>query len=121
MNITNREEKKTELYTKYLSNIVITPEEQNNFYHVYHIYSILSQYRETIKETLLRHDIPSVVYYPIPLHLQKALSFLGYKEGDFPVAEEISKDILSLPIYPELPDEEVYEISQIILRCLQDS
>ncbi|MDW7998026.1 MAG: DegT/DnrJ/EryC1/StrS family aminotransferase, partial [Thermodesulfovibrio sp.] len=113
--------KKASLYTKFLSNAVITPREKDNNYHVYHLYSICSPYRDKIKETLAKYNIPSVVYYPVPLHIQKALSFLGYKDGDFPVSESVSKEILSLPIYPELPDEEVYEISQIITKCLQNS
>lgn len=113
--------KKAELYTKYLSEVVKTPIEPEGFYHVYHLYSIKSQRREHIRETLHRHGIPSVVYYPIPMHLQDALKHLGYKEGDFPVAETTSRNILSLPIYPELKDEEVFEISQVILRCLRES
>lgn len=109
--------KKAEIYTKLLSDAVITPKEINSAYHVYHLYSIRSSMRNKIKETLLKHGIPSVVYYPVPMHLQKALNFLGYKEGDFPVAEAVSKEILSLPIYPELPDEDLHEIAQIIMRC----
>lgn len=109
--------KKAAIYTKLLSEFVVTPKEIDNAYHVYHLYSIRSPLREKIKNTLLRHEIPSVVYYPIPMHLQKALNFLGYREGDFPVSEAVSKEILSLPIYPELPDYEIYEISQIIMRC----
>ncbi len=111
--------RKAALYTKLLNEYVITPKEPENTHHVYHLYSIRSSYRDEIKETLLRHGIPSVVYYPVPMHLQKAVSFLGYREGDFPRAEAVSREILSLPIYPELPDEEVYEISQMIIRCLQ--
>lgn len=113
--------KKAALYTKLLSDVVVTPLERDNTYHVYHLYSIRSSHREKIKESLAKNGIPSVVYYPIPMHLQKAIRFLGYKEGDFPVAEAVSNEILSLPIYPELQDDEVYEISQIILRCLQNS
>jgi len=113
--------KKASIYTKLLSDAVITPKEKDNTYHVYHLYSIRSSDRDRIKDTLANYGIPSVVYYPVPMHLQKAVRFLGYKEGDFPIAESVAKEILSLPIYPELPDEEVYEISQIILRCLRDS
>ncbi|MEN2995275.1 MAG: DegT/DnrJ/EryC1/StrS family aminotransferase [Thermodesulfovibrio sp.] len=112
--------KKAFLYTKFLTNFVTTPKEKENHYHVYHLYSIRSPYRDKIKETLAKYNIPSVVYYPVPLHLQKALRFLGYKEGDFPVSEAVSKEILSLPIYPEIPEDEIYEISQIIIRCLQN-
>lgn len=111
--------KKAALYTKFLSDLVITPKEPDNTYHVYHLYSIRSKERDKIKETLYNHGFPSVVYYPIPMHLQSALKFLGYKEGDFPVTETVSKEILSLPIYPELPEEEIFHISQLILKCLQ--
>ncbi len=113
--------KKASLYTKYLSEVIKTPYEPDGFYHVYHLYSIRSSMRDKIKESLQKHGIPAVVYYPIPMHLQRALQFLGYKEGDLPIAESVSREILSLPIYPELPDEEVFEISQIVLRCLQKS
>jgi dTDP-4-amino-4,6-dideoxygalactose transaminase len=50
------------------------------------------------------------VHYPIPLHLQPALSYLGYKEGDFPVAERATKEVLSLPVFPEMTDEEIYYV-----------
>lgn len=111
--------KKAALYTTFLSDLVITPKEPENTYHVYHLYSIRSKERDKIKETLYNHGFPSVVYYPIPMHLQSALKFLGYKEADFPVTEAVSKEILSLPIYPELPEEEIFQISQLILKCLQ--
>lgn len=113
--------KKAAVYTKYLSDAVITPDEPTNVYHVFHLYSIRSDRREKIMETLQKHGIPSVVYYPIPMHLQGALKSLSHKEGDFPVAEKISKEIFSLPLYPELAEEEIFQISQIILRCLQEN
>ncbi|MEN2985333.1 MAG: DegT/DnrJ/EryC1/StrS family aminotransferase [Thermodesulfovibrionaceae bacterium] len=112
--------KKAALYNKYLSGKVITPKEKEGSYHVYHLYSIRSPLRDKIRDLLKVQGIPSVVYYPLPMHLQKAISFLGYKEGDFPVAEQVSKEILSLPIYPEIPEEEVFYISQCILKCLEN-
>jgi dTDP-4-amino-4,6-dideoxygalactose transaminase len=111
--------KKSALYTSFLNDVVITPKEPPHTYHVFHLYSIRSKERDKIKEILHTHRFPSVVYYPLPLHLQEALKFLSYKLGDFPVAEAVSKEILSLPIYPELPEEEVLQTSQIIRRCLQ--
>ncbi|MCS7203593.1 MAG: DegT/DnrJ/EryC1/StrS family aminotransferase [Thermodesulfovibrio sp.] len=112
--------KKAALYNQYLSGKVITPKEKEGSYHVYHLYSIRSPLRDKIRDLLKVQGIPSVVYYPLPMHLQKAISFLGYKEGDFPVAEQVSKEILSLPIYPEIPEEEVFYISQCILKCLEN-
>jgi len=112
--------KKANIYTKFLSDKVITPKEVENTYHVYHLYSIRSESRDKIKEILAKQGFPSVVYYPIPMHLQKAIVNLGFKKGDFPIAEKVSREILALPIYPEIPDEEVFEISQIIIRCLEN-
>jgi len=112
--------KKANIYTKFLSDKVITPKEVENTYHVYHLYSIRSESRDKIKEILAKQGFPSVVYYPISMHLQKAIVNLGFKKGDFPIAEKVSREILALPIYPEIPDEEVFEISQIIIRCLEN-
>jgi UDP-2-acetamido-2-deoxy-ribo-hexuluronate aminotransferase len=112
--------KKANIYTKFLSDKVITPKEVENTYHVYHLYSIRSESRDKIKEILAKQGFPSVVYYPISMHLQKAIANLGFKKGDLPIAEKVSREILALPIYPEIPDEEVFEISQIIIRCLEN-
>jgi len=62
--------------------------------------------RDNLKQFLGGQGISTVVYYPLPLHLQPCFSFLGYKKGDFPVAEKASAEVLSLPIYPELETEE---------------
>jgi len=86
---------------------------------VYHLYCIRSKNRETLQERLAERGITTMVHYPIPLHLAGALSFLGHKEGDFPVAEEISKDILALPIYPELTFQHQEEVAQEISNALK--
>ncbi len=102
------------LYDKLLSGDIIRPVERPGMKHVYHQYTIRSSRRDEIQKALRRHDIASVVYYPVPLHLQEAVSSLGHKKGDFPVAEEAAAKVLSLPIYPELPEEAVKEIAAII-------
>ncbi len=56
---------------------------------------------------LKENEIGNSIYYPIPLHLQKCFSYLGYKEGDFPIAEKLSKEVIALPIYPEITEDEV--------------
>jgi dTDP-4-amino-4,6-dideoxygalactose transaminase len=66
-------------------------------------------------EFLKGRGIQTAVHYPIPLHLQKAFSYFGYKEGDFPIAEKCSREVLSLPMFPELRDDEVdYVIGSIV-------
>jgi dTDP-4-amino-4,6-dideoxygalactose transaminase len=72
---------------------------------VYHLYVIRVQDREGLRKHLAEAKIDSAIHYPIPLHLQKAYTGLGYKEGDFPVTERIASEILSLPMYPQLGHE----------------
>ncbi|MFZ4615409.1 MAG: DegT/DnrJ/EryC1/StrS family aminotransferase [Rectinemataceae bacterium] len=74
---------------------------------VYYVYNILVPRRDELARYLKERGIGWSIYYPIPLHLQKCFAYLGYKEGDFPVAERVSKEILALPMYPELRDDEV--------------
>lgn len=74
---------------------------------VSYVYNILAPRRDELAKALTEKGIGWSIYYPIPLHLQKCFSYLGYKEGDFPVAEKVSKEILALPIFPELTDDEV--------------
>ena len=105
---------KAALYTELLSDKVRCPIEKKGAYHVFHQYTIRSDKRDEIKKRLRDKGISSVVYYPVPLHLQEALRFLGYKEGDFPVAEKSAKEVLSLPIYPELEESVIEEIAEII-------
>ncbi|NOX20303.1 MAG: DegT/DnrJ/EryC1/StrS family aminotransferase [Nitrospirae bacterium] len=112
--------KKAAYYTDQLSGIVKCPVENKGFYHVYHQYTICSPYRDKIKDYLGRNEISSVVYYPLSLHLQKALSFLGYKEGNFPVSERLSREVLSIPIFPELSEAEQEIICVKIKEALKD-
>ena len=74
----------------------------------------MSPERDKLQNKLKDNGISSVVYYPIPLHLQEALSFLEYKEGDFPVAEKAAREVLSLPMYPGLEEKTIKEIAEII-------
>jgi len=98
-------------YKKYLSELegVVCPIEPEDCYHVYHLFVIrvLNGKRNRLKNYLYENGIMTGLHYPIPLHLQKAYKSLGYKKGDFPVAEKIADEILSLPIYPELDLKQV--------------
>jgi dTDP-4-amino-4,6-dideoxygalactose transaminase len=74
---------------------------------VYHLYVIKSNKRDELANFLLKNQIQTAIHYPIPPHLQLAYSELGYKKGDFPIAEKLSQTCLSLPLYPGLSMEEV--------------
>jgi UDP-2-acetamido-2-deoxy-ribo-hexuluronate aminotransferase len=101
-------------YNALLSDKIICPTEKEGAYHVYHQYTIMSRQRNKIQESLREKGISSVVYYPVPLHLQGALKFLGYHKGDFPVAEKAAREVLSLPMYPELEEPTIIKIAKIV-------
>jgi dTDP-4-amino-4,6-dideoxygalactose transaminase len=102
------------LYNTLFSDAVELPVERPGYFHVYHQYTIRSPRRDELQMHLRENDVSSVVYYPIPLHMQEAVSFLGYKKGDFPIAEETAERVLSLPIYPELEEADVRKIAGLI-------
>ncbi len=77
-------------------------------------FSFVSIFKTKIKKKLEKYNIPTAVYYPKPLHLQKAFSDLGYKPGDFPVSEAISDSILSVPMHPYLLDDQIDMVTQTI-------
>jgi dTDP-4-amino-4,6-dideoxygalactose transaminase len=75
--------------------------------HVFHQYTIQTERRDELKAFLAERGIPSMVYYPIPLHLQKAFAGSGFKAGDCPVSERLAKRVLSLPMHTELDEEQL--------------
>ena len=107
-------------YQKYLQDIeeVILPIVPLGRVHVYHLYVIRIRDRERIRQALVEQGIGCGLHYPIPLHLQKAYSDLGYKQGDFPVAEESAETILSLPMFPHLTEEMVKFVSKAIRELI---
>ncbi|GBF81657.1 DegT/DnrJ/EryC1/StrS family aminotransferase [Aphanothece sacrum] len=95
------------------------PQEISGGYHVWNQYSILIEqkeitdklYRDQIREKLQEQGIISMIYYPIPLHLQKVYQGLGYQEGAFPVTEKASREVLSLPMFPDITFEEQQRVA----------
>ena len=83
-----------------------TPFESPDGEHSYYIYALKHPNAQNIMEKLKKYGVPAGTYYPIPLHLQGAFAQLGYKKGDFPVTEELSKTTFAIPVFPELYDEE---------------
>jgi len=82
--------------------------------HVYHIYAIAVSDRESLQKNLAEKKIQTGIHYPIPVHLQKAYSDLGYGKGDFPNTEKLASSELSLPMYAELTDSQIEKVAQVI-------
>lgn len=102
-------------YTEKLKHLFKTPTVIENRRHTFHQYCIELNLRDELALELSNKGIGSAIYYPIPLHLQKAFQYLNYKVGDFPVAEKSSKRILALPIFPMLSvEQQEYIISTVI-------
>ena len=105
-------------YNKLLPTTVIAPHEAINNKHAYHLYVIRTDRRDKLQKGLELKGIQTGIHYPIPLHLQKAYSYLNFKRGMFPVCEEVTRQVLSLPIFPELKDEEIKYIIGAIKESL---
>jgi dTDP-4-amino-4,6-dideoxygalactose transaminase len=75
-------------------------------HHVFHQYVVRAERRDELRQFLADRKIGTEVYYPIPLHLQPCFVYLGYREGDLPEAERVAREVLALPMFPELTEEE---------------
>ncbi len=100
---------------------IVTPEVSNYSTHVYHQYTlqILDCDRNELRKHLADKGIPAMIYYPLPLHVQKAYLDPRYKEGDFPVTEQLCKTVLSLPIHTEMDEEQLDYIIHSVLEFVQ--
>ncbi|WP_346916287.1 DegT/DnrJ/EryC1/StrS family aminotransferase [Clostridium sp.] len=106
-----------ELYTEGLKNVEgvkVQGIKAANQHNVYYVFNIFAENRDGLAEYLKSKGVATSIYYPKPLHLQKCFEYLGYKEGQFPVTEKMCNQILALPIYPELTNEEVEYICECI-------
>ena len=81
---------------------------------MFHVYVIRSPHRDRLRTTLAEAGIQSGVHYPIPVHLQPAHADLGYHAGDFPVSEAVAAEVLSLPIFPEMTEEQVKTVAAVV-------
>ena len=103
-------------YTELLKDSdIITPYVKNDRSSVYAQYSIRVKNRDKVISHLNEQGIPTAVHYPMPLHLQECFGYLGHKEGDFEVAEKVSKEIMSLPMSPFLNEKDQDKIIEVLL------
>jgi dTDP-4-amino-4,6-dideoxygalactose transaminase len=105
------------LYNKYfIDSPIYSPKIDPNNISIYHQYTITALERDRLQKFLSENNIGSAIFYPKPLHLQECFGYLGYKEGDLPVAERLCKEVLSLPVYPELTPGQIEYIAQKALE-----
>ena len=103
------------LYQKYLDQTkVYIPKEKKYQYNTYHTFVVQVDKRDQLKKFLQNNGISTTIHYPIPIHLQPAAKYLGYKKGSFPVTEKQAKRILTLPINQYLRDKDIKKISEKI-------
>lgn len=98
-----------------------TPERWAKTTHVFHQYTLLTEGidRAALQQHLMSKDVPAMIYYPVPLHMQKAYLDPRYKEGDFPVTEMLSEKVISLPMNTELDEEQLKHITSSVIEFLE--
>lgn len=112
---TNERRRVAHRYHELLANTPLQlPHEQTEVESAWHLYVVRHSRRDELKKHLEASGVGCALHYPLPLHLQKAYAHLGYKPGDFPVAEKAARECLSLPIYPELTDAQIQRVVEVI-------
>jgi len=109
------------LYAKYLANLDIqTPQVMSYARHVYHVYAIrVPAGRDALPQQLMEQGIFTGVHYPLPLHLLPCYKDLGYQEGQFPEAEQAAKEVLSLPMFPELTEAQIEYVARSLAAAVE--
>ena len=108
--------KVNDYYREYLNNAQYIPKNYHSANALFSITLGSHKKREELVDRLIQHNIPNVIYYKYPIHLMKAFSYLGYREGNLQVSERLSKTIVSLPMHPYLSNEEINQIVQSLLK-----
>jgi dTDP-4-amino-4,6-dideoxygalactose transaminase len=97
---------------------VLTPLEAKYARHVYHVYAVRVQERDAILRHLQEKGVGCAVHYPVPVHLQGACRNLGYTKGAFPIAENLADEFLSLPMFPELTEEQIEYVAGCVTEAV---
>ena len=99
------------------SKVALPPIEAGNE-SIYNQYVVRVPNRDAVKKRLADKGIGAAIYYPIPLHLQECFKYLGHREGEFPESERACREVLALPVYPELPKEQVEYVANELLAAV---
>src|SRR5438093_8435232 len=97
---------------------LVLPVERAGARHVYHLFCVRVKDRERVRAALFEQGVETGVHYPIPLHLQPAYAWMGLSEGSFPVAERAAREVLSLPLYPEMTEDQVDRVCEALRDVL---
>jgi dTDP-4-amino-4,6-dideoxygalactose transaminase len=118
---TDERRERAALYSKLLDGIpgLVAPKEAPGAKSAWHLYTVRTPKRDALVEELKKHGIATAVHYPRPIHLQPAMSTAGGKAGDLPVSEGLSREVVCLPLYPELPFPEVERIAGVVRAFLK--
>ena len=113
-NITQKRIDNAELFDRLLVDVsqVTIPPRPNNAKQVFHLYVVRAERRDELLNFLISHGIDAKVHYPVPMHLQPAAAKFGYQEGDYPVAENICKSVISFPVHEYISPTQVEHVSQ---------
>lgn len=98
---------------------LVLPKERKDATHIYHLFVIRVQERDSLIEGLRLKCISCGIHYPVPIHLQKAYAYLGLGPGSYPVSERIAGELVSLPIYPEMTPEQVSYVADAVRAFLR--
>jgi len=119
----NQRRENAQLYNTLLEGVdsVVLPVEAEHTKHVYHQYAVRVKNRDQIYDQLEQADIHTGIHYPVPIHLQESFNYLKYNVGDFPISEALSKETLSLPIYPGLTQEAIHQVACLLKQLTEGS
>jgi len=107
-------------YSSERSDHVKTGVQVENATHVFHQYTNKTKKRDQLREHLASHNVASNIFYPVPLHLQECIKDLGYSEGDLPISEQVTREVLSLPIFAEMNDAQIDKVISTVNSFFND-